>query len=276
MRDDWFVYAVEAGVKMMEKNRKSSSIQSIERAFSIIDFLDSMGEMGISEMSRHLSLERSTVHRIVSTMKNLGYLTQNPMNAKYSNSFRFFEIGNNVVKRLGLRQQCAPFLRELSEQTHEAVNLAILDGNMVIYIDKIESKSTIKVDLSVGKRFPPYCTGLGKALLAWLPDNRIDEILGAPPFRRFTPNTLTTRKAVKEELQKVRKNGFSVDDEEYVQGLLCIAAPVRGSSGEVIAALSVALPKFTNSIEEEKIKKVSGLLVDVACRFSRSLGYSEI
>ncbi len=109
-----------------------------------------------------------------------------------------------------------------------------------------------------------------------MPDNRVDEILGAPPFHRFTPNTLTTREAVNEELQKVRKNGFSVDNEEYVQGLLCIAAPVRGSSGEVVAALSVALPKFTSSIEEKKIKKVSGLLVDVASRFSRSLGYSEI
>lgn len=261
---------------MTDKIRSNGSVQSIERAFSIIDLLDSRGEMGISELSRHLSLERSTVHRIVSTMKKLGYLTQNPTNAKYFNSFRFFEIGNDVVKRLGLRQQCAPFLRELSELTREAVNLAILDGNMVIYIDKIESGSTIKVDLSVGKRFPPYCTGLGKVLLAWMPESRVEEILGPPPFRRFTPNTPTSMKEIKEEMEKVRRNGFSVDNEEYVQGLLCISAPVRGRTGEVVAALSVALPKITSSIEEEKIARTGEIVMDVASRFSRSLGYSEV
>ncbi|HOO88343.1 MAG TPA: IclR family transcriptional regulator, partial [Synergistales bacterium] len=139
---------------MEGKQRATGGVQSIERAFAIIELLDAQGELGIAEMSRLLSLERSTVHRIVSTIKNLGYINQNPLNHKYSNSFKFFEIGNDVVKRLGLRQQAAPFLRELSEKTHEAVNLAILDGDRVIYIDKIESQSTIKVDLSVGKRFP--------------------------------------------------------------------------------------------------------------------------
>lgn len=260
----------------MDEGKKNSSggVQSIKRAFAVIELLDARGELGIAEMSRALSLERSTVHRIVSTLRKMGYLSQNPVNSKYSNSFRFFEIGSDVVKRLGLRQQAAPFLRELSERTHEAVNLAILDGDKVIYIDKIESQSTIKVDLAVGKRFPPYCTGLGKALLAWLPEEKIAGIVGPSPFSRFTPHTLTDLVSLTEELKKIRKSGISFDNEEYVEGLLCIAVPVRSSSGAVVAALSVALPKFLYADDQEKIDTVCELLADVAARFSGSLGYT--
>lgn len=256
------------------KKNPSGGVQSIERAFAVIELLDAGGELGIAEISRGLSLERSTVHRIVSTLRKLGYLSQNPLNSKYCNSFRFFEIGSDVVKRLGLRQQAAPFLRELSEKTHEAVNLAILDGDKVIYIDKIESQSTIKVDLAVGKRFPPYCTGLGKALLAWLPEEKIAGIVGPSPFRQFTANTITDFDSLMEELRKIRERGVSFDNEEYVEGLLCIAVPVRGSSGSVAAALSVALPKFLYAKDRDRIDTVCGLLAEVAARFSRSLGYS--
>ena len=260
---------------MEEKQGVSGGVQSIERAFAIIELLDSQGELGIAEMGRSLSLERSTVHRIVSTIKKLGYLTQNPINQKYSNSFRFFEIGNDVVKRLGLRQQAAPFLRELSEKTHEAVNLAILDGDRVIYIDKIESQSTIKVDLAVGKRFPSYCTGLGKILLAYLPEEKVLEILGPPPFQKYTENTITSLEALLRQLEEVRRRGIVLDNEEYVQGLLCIAAPIRGSTGDVVAAMSVALPKFLYAEELRKIEAVSDLLLDVSRRFSGSLGYKD-
>lgn len=264
---------MEARVPMMTI-KTSNGVQSIERAFAVIELLDSRGELGIAEIGRNLSLERSTVHRIASTLKKLGYLSQNPSNQKYSNSFRFFEIGSDVVKRLGLRQQAAPFLRELSEKTHEAVNLAILDGDKVIYIDKIESQSTIKVDLAVGKRFPPYCTGLGKALLAWLPEEKIAEIVGPSPFVKYTANTMTDFHSLMVALRKIREDGFSLDNEEYVEGLLCLAVPVRASSGDVVAALSVALPKYLYAGDELKIGTVCGLLVDVACRFSHSLGYT--
>lgn len=260
---------------MERQHAAAGGVQSIERAFAIIELLDARGELGIADISRLLSLERSTVHRIVSTIKKLGYLNQNPLNHKYSNSFRFFEIGNDVVKRLGLRQQASPFLRELSEKTHEAVNLAILDGDRVIYIDKIESQSTIKVDLSVGKRFPAYCTGLGKVLLAYLPETKILEIVGPPPFQKYTENTVVSLEQLLSQLREIRTRELAWDNEEYVQGLFCIAAPVRGSSGDVVAALSVALPKFLYAEEPRKIESVGVLLLDVARRFSRSLGYKE-
>ena len=258
--------------RMENAGRQLGGVQSIRRAFAIIELLESRGEMGIADMGRFLDLERSTVHRIVSTLKNLDYLSQNPANHKYFNSFRFFDVGNSVVKRLGLRQQAAPFLRELSEKTREAVNLAILDCAQVLFIDKIESLSTIKVDLSVGKRFPVYCTGLGKALLAWLPESRQREILQACRFVKYTQRTKLSPDLIMEDLQEVRRRGYSMDDEEYVEGILCIAAPVFGHSGEVVAALSIALPKFLYAADGPKTEPVRVSLVDSAERFSRSLG----
>lgn len=257
----------------MEAKEKRAGIQSIERACSVLDLLDGQGEMGVSEIGRALALERSTVHRIVSTLKNLGYLVQNQDNAKYALSFRFFEMGSTVVKRHGLRQQGAPFLRDLSVKTGEAVNLAILDGDGVIYIDKIESRSTIKVDLAVGKRMPAYCTGLGKVLLAWMPGEKVREILSPFPLRRFTPNTMVTFDALEEDLRAVRRRGYSVDDEEYVEGLVCIAAPIRGRTGAVVAAMSVAIPKFLYAEAEEKRERALALLMEASERFSLSLGF---
>lgn len=256
----------------MESKERKGGVQSIERACAVLDLLDTEGEMGASEMGRRLRLERSTVHRIASTLRDLGYLVQNPGNAKYSLSFRFFEMGNTVVRRHGLRRQCAPFLRELSARTNEAVNLAILDGVHILFIDKIESRSTIRVDLSVGKRLPAYCTGLGKALLAWLPEERVEELLGPFPLPKFTPNTRVTREALKEDLRSVRENGFSLDDEEYVEGLICIAAPVRGRNGEVVAAMSIALPKFLYTGAEERWREMLPLLLEATENFTGSLG----
>ncbi|MDD2206370.1 MAG: IclR family transcriptional regulator [Aminobacterium sp.] len=259
----------------MTGSKKSSGyVQSIERAMSIIEILDERGELGISEMSNLLSLERSTVHRIVSTLKGLGYVNQNQANHKYSNSFKLFEIGNNVVKSLGLRKQAMPFMRELSEKTNEAVNLAVMDGKYVIYIDKIESQSTIKVDLSIGKRMPSYCTGLGKIMLAYMPEHQVRALLQDEPFIRFTENTVTNFDELLEHLVTIRQQGYCIDNEEYVEGLFCVAAPVWGHSGEVFAALSVAVPKFLYA-DTERLIAIRDLVIDVAKRFSTTLGYKS-
>ena len=259
---------------MTGARKNSGYVQSIERAMSIIEVLDEHGELGISEISDELGLEPSTVHRIVSTLKGLGYVNQNRENHKYSNSFKLFEIGNNVVKSLCLKKQAMPFMRELSDKTNEAVNLAVMDGKYVIYIDKIESQSTIRVDLSVGKRMPTYCTGLGKIMLAYMPETKVRELLEDEPFVRFTKNTVPDLETLFQHLARIRKQGYCIDNEEYIEGLFCVAAPVWGHSGEVLAALSVAVPKFLYA-DTERLFAIRDLVIDVAKRFSTTLGYKS-
>jgi DNA-binding IclR family transcriptional regulator len=262
------------GERRLKNSKKGSGyVQSIQRAMAIIETLDKHGELGVSEIGEKLDLERSTVHRILSTLRGLGYINQNPANHKYSNSFKFFEIGNNVVQSLGFRKQAMPFMQELSAKSNEAVNLAVLDGKYVIYIDKIESPATIKVDLSVGKRMPAYCTGLGKVLLAYLPEAAVREFFKDEPLIRYTKKTIINIDKLCQHLAQIREQGYAVDDEEYVDGLFCIAAPVWGHAKTVVAALSVALPKFLYSKSDEEIASIRDMLIDVAQRFSISLGY---
>jgi len=258
---------------LRDSKKDNRHVQSIQRAMAIIETLDKYRELGVTEIAEKLGLERSTVHRILSTLKALGYINQNPTNHKYSNSFRFFEIGNNVIQSLGFRRQALPFMQELSTKSNEAVNLAVLDGKYVIYIDKIESPATIKVDLPVGKRMPAYCTGLGKVLLAHLPEMTVRELFEDEPLIRYTKNTITDIDELCQHLAKIREQGYAVDNEEYVEGLLCIAAPIWGHTKNVVAALSVALPKFRYSDDDDKIAHIRDILLDVARRFSISLGY---
>jgi IclR family KDG regulon transcriptional repressor len=247
-------------------------LQSVVRAFSILELLDECGELGITEISEKLSLEKSTVFRTISTLKSLGYVVQNPSNSKYSNSYKLFEIGSNVARKTGLPKMAYPFMLDMSRITGEAVNLAVRDGSKALYISKIESTDTIKVCMNLGQTIPLYCTALGKSLIAFLPENSIRELLCNETFVQYTSNTITDMEALLKDLEVVRKRGYSIDDEEHIKNIYCIAAPVFDASGSVIAALSIALPKFRFD-ENPKREELYSLVRDTARRFSCSLGW---
>jgi len=248
-------------------------VQSLVRALDIIELLDREGELGISEISNTLGLEKTTVHRLISTLKFKGYVAQNKSNQKYSNSFKLFEMGNNVVEGLGLRRQAQPFMEELAEKSHEAVNLAILNGKHMFYIDKIESSETIKVDLRIGKRLPVYCTGLGKAMLAFMPEERVHELFKGETFVKYTKNTIDNVQGLMLELRRIKAQGYSIDNEEYIPGLVCVAAPVMSFRGEAVAALSVAVPKYRLEEGERDLGCLIGLVRTAAEKLSREMGH---
>lgn len=255
--------------------KRSNLVQSVIRALEILELLDVEKELGISEISDMLGLEKSTVHRLISTLKHKGYVMQNSSNYKYSNSFKLFEMGNNVVERLGLRRQAQPYMEELAEKSHETVNLAIMDGKDIIYIDKIESPETIKVDLNVGKRLPSYCTGLGKAMLAFMPEGKVVDLLREETLIPYTKNTITDMEALINELRKIREQGYSIDNEEYVEGLVCVASPIRNYRGEAVAAMSIALPKYRIDEGKKNLEYIVDLIRGISDRFSRQLAFKE-
>ncbi|WZL71657.1 IclR family transcriptional regulator [Clostridiaceae bacterium 35-E11] len=255
-------------------SERSNVVKSVLKALDILEVLDKKHEIGISEISEILHWDKSTVHRLISTLKQKGYVVQNPLNQKYSNSFKLFEMGNNVVERLGLRRQAQPFLERLAVLTQETVNLAIMDGSSIIYIDKIESQATIKVDLSIGKKLPIYCTGLGKVMLAYKSREAVEKLLEKEAFVKYTKNTIENLEGLFEQLEQIRKQGYCIDEEEYVEGLQCIAAPVKDYSGLVIAAISVAMPKYRYD-EGEKEIGYTKIVKDITDQFSKELGYRK-
>lgn len=229
--------------------------------------------MGVTEIARALGIDKAKAYRLLLTLKEKGYVQKDEIGRKYSLSLKLFEIGNSIVANMGLKRTAYPFLKELANTTKEAVNLAIRDGNAIIYIDKIDSTSTIRVDLRLGRRMPLYCTALGKSLLSGLTDTEIGELLQNEKFECHTKNTIRNLPLLIEEIKKVRSCGYSIDNEEYVDGLFCVAAPVMGYSGKIVAAISVALPCFTHR-EDEKIKKIKKIIqnvLKVTNLFSRQL-----
>jgi len=226
----------------MEK--RSNLVKSIIKAVDILELLSREHELGITEISNILELDKSTVFRIVATLREKGMVDQNPITQRYHNSLKLFELGNRIVEDLGLRRIAQPVIKELAEKTRETVNLAILDGSSIVYIDKIESPATIKVDLPIGKRLPSYCTGLGKAILAFLSNEKVDEIIGTTKFEKYTLKTHLNKEEFLKELKEIRVKGYSFDDEEYVEGLKCIAAPILDFKGESLAAISIAIPSY--------------------------------
>lgn len=250
---------------------ESRLIESVVRALDILEILDAEGELGITEIARKLGMEKSTVFRTINTLRARHYVRQDLDNQKYSNSYKLFEMGHNVARNTGLPKMAYRFLRSLAKASKGAVNLGVRDGNKVVYIDKIENDDTVKVCMKIGQGIPLYCTGLGKALLAYLPEGKVRAIIGQEKFHRYTANTLANVELLLEDLAQIRQRGYSIDDEEHLPGILCVAAPVFNAKNEPIAAISVATLMMT-PLKPEQITELGQSVYQAAEGFTESLG----
>ena len=234
--------------------RNGSYSQSLERGLAILSsFTTARPLLGVSELSREVGLNRSTTHRYVATLAALGYLQQDAATRKYRLGPRVVDLGFSALNSMELRQLSAPHLQQLSEETGHTVNLAVLDGTDIVYIDRVRSaqqgQQEIDLNLHVGSRLPAYCTSMGKVLLAFLPADRLDATLDRVELVRRGPNTVASRAALDAELERVRADGLAVNNEELAYGLRSIAAPVRSQSGEVVAAINIAVHRSLGSLE---------------------------
>jgi IclR family pca regulon transcriptional regulator len=221
--------------------------QSLERGFAVLGaFTPDTPALGISELARKLAFTRSTTHRYAATLAALGYLRQDEATRKYRLGPRVLDLGFSMLVSLELRDIAAPHLRRLTEVTGHTCNLAIRDDTDVILIDRVRGRPRryhhLEFTLHVGARLPSYCSATGKALLAFLPRPDLDQLLDRVDFVQRGPRTLTSKTALLSELEVVRRTGVAVNDEELESALQSIAVPVRSRSGEVVAAINVAIP----------------------------------
>src|SRR2546422_3979673 len=191
--------------------------RSLERGLAILSaFKAGRPELGISELARELGLTRSTSHRYVATLARLGYLQQNPQSRKYRLGPRVLDLGCSAINSMELREISLPHLQQLSDETGHTVNMAILDGTDIVYIERVRSsrpgQRDIDLDLHVGSRLPAYCTSMGKVLLAYLPEADRRAVLDSILLTRRGPNTLTDLEALCEDLERVRRTGLAVNN----------------------------------------------------------------
>jgi IclR family pca regulon transcriptional regulator len=231
----------------MDETSRAGLSQSLERGLAVLCvFTPDRPALGISELAHELALTRSTTHRYVATLASLGFLDQDAATRKYRLGPRVLDLGFSVLGSLELREIAAPYLRRLTDATGHTSNLAIRDDTDVILIDRVRGRPGryhhLEFTLHVGSRIPSYCSATGKVLLAYLPHPDLDRLLQRIDLIQRGPRTVTGKKALLAELDQVRRTGIATNDEELESALRSIAAPVRARSGEVVAAVNVAIP----------------------------------
>lgn len=231
----------------MPTSERAGTSQSLERGLAVLStFTPDRPALGISELARELELTRSTTHRYVATLATLGFLEQDESTRKYRLGPRVLDLGFSMLGSLELREVASPHLRRLTDSTGHTSNLAIRDDTDVILIDRVRGRPGryhhLEFSLHVGSRIPSYCSATGKVLLAFLPRPDLDRVLDRIDLIQRGPRTVTSKGGLLAELDQVRRTGIAVNDEELESALRSIAAPVRGRSGEVVAAVNVAIP----------------------------------
>ena len=262
----------------------SSSVPAIERAIRVL-YLFKEGqqkEYGVSEISRLLGLNKSTVHNILNTLAHHRFLTQDGATRRYRLGPALAELGSLVRNQLDFREVARPYLRSLMEQTDCTILLGTFDGMNITIVDKEEPLTALRVAASIGMRLP-FCAGaFGKAFLAYLPEDTVDQLLDDPGLRAFTPTSITNPDEFRSNLAEVRAQGYAVDDnEEYLQDVGAIAVPIlaadvahNGHAFPAVAAV-ITLVSFNSRLSEEKICESTRLMLEATQQISEAFGGSR-
>ncbi len=247
-------------------------IKSLQRAINILDLFDEqMVDLGITEIAETLGLHKSTAAGLVYTLEHNGYLDQDPETRKYHLGFKLVERASTLLDQIDVRQVALPYLQELRAWCGESVNLAVLDGGQIVYIERLTTTQSLGMRAKVGYRAPVHCTALGKAILSGMPLKEVEELMAQSSLPAATPNSITDRVQFLQEVDRVREQGYAVDNEENEIGVRCVAAPIFDHSRRPAAAISISSPVLRFPLSE--VPRYGQKVVEAADAISHRLGY---
>lgn len=253
------------------KDQSEYNVRAVERALQILScFNDENPVRGVSEIAQAVGLHKATTHRIVVTLLNYGYLERADDDQRYRLGLRLVGLGFKVIRRMDLRREAIPYMTHLVEHWDEICDLSIFDQGEVFYVEVLRGSHALTISAVIGQRLPSHCTATGKLFLAHLPDEELDSIL-SNPIRAYTRNTITSQDMLNQHLESIRRQGYSLDDEEFEEGIRAIAAPIRNHTGDIIAAVSIPGP--TNRMTDDRISQIIPELIDTAQKISRRMGW---
>lgn len=265
--------ATQKALRTEERTTKGPLIQSIQRGLGILEIVAKSGTgVTMVEVSREIGLHTSTTFHLMRTLTTLGYLVQDESTKQYFLGSKVFHLAASAWTEVQLFRIAKPFLVYMAQHTGETSHLAILERGEVIVIDKVDGSSPVRLTDRVGYPRPAHCTAIGKALLAHLPEGELKAFLQAGEFRASTPKTITAGPILEQELARVREQGYAVDDEEFAQGIRCLAAPVRNFTGHVVAAVGISGPVWRVSLD--RVAQLTEFVKSIGHRLSQHLGYS--
>ncbi len=257
--------------RVSEQESGISSLKSLRKAMRILEcFSFQDPRRPLTEIARCAGFPLSTTHRILATLRDVGLVEQEGGRDLYRLGLKLLELGSMVLANMEVHREALPFIEELVRETGETVHLGVFDGAQVVSIEKMDSPHGLASNITIGKGAPAYCTGVGKALLAFQPEAVVDHVcrLG---LVAYTPQTITDPTKLRKELAQVRSLGYAVDSMEHQPDVRCVAAPIRNYSGNVIASLSVSGP--ATRIPKDRIPGLAERVREVAAKLSARLGY---
>ncbi|HZR29266.1 MAG TPA: IclR family transcriptional regulator [Terriglobales bacterium] len=258
--------------KTKNEGRSPYQIQVLDRALAILEALSQNGpDLTLGQISESLGLHKSTAHRLIMVLERHKLVEKNSQTGKYRLGLKLFELGTRAVSQLDLRERARPFLERAVLETGETVHLCIYDDGEVVYLDKVEPGRSVRLASSVGRRNPAYCTAVGKAIMAHLPENQVEIAVQKHGLRQLTRKTIGSMAELKAELIKVREIGYALDNEENEEGVCCVGSVVHDFSGDPVAAISVSGPTFR--VGSEKISVLAKSIISAAEALSRELGF---
>lgn len=244
-------------------------LQSLARAVAVLEMLgESEIPLSLAEICQRMQIHKSTAHRSLMVLERITLIERTQDN-RFRLGLKLYELGNRAVEQMDLRARIRPYFWRLSAQLGETVHLGVLQKTSVVYLDKVEPNRRICLSSKTGSSNPVYCTSLGKAILAYLPEETVGDIISRIRFVRYTSKTLTNKDDLLKSLERVRKRGFAVDDEEIEMGVRCIGAPIFDESGFPIAALSMSGP--TSRVRTQNAAAIAERLIRCCSDISNSL-----
>ena len=253
-----------------QTGREPGGVQSVERIFGIIEVLAAHpAGVGLQKLAAEAGLAKSTTHRLLASLVQLGYARQDSVTGHYRLTLKMFELSSGIVNSMDIMGVAKLHLERLAQRTGEAVHLVIRDARDIVYIYKTESGPS-RMSSRVGLRSPLYCTGVGKAILATLPEAEVEEIWRHSRPEKVTGRTITDLDVLKAQLKMVHRCGYAIDDEENELGIRCVALAIPGPGGRADSAFSISglAPYMT----AERIRRISTLALETRADILRDLG----
>lgn len=256
-----------------EADRNSSQMLSFSKMLAVMDcFSRDDRSLSVLDIARRTKLPRTTVHRIVGSLKTLGLIDQDRDREKYRLGLKLFELGNTVLANMDVQREASESIATLVNKTGQSVHLGVFDGFEIVMVERADAKVGQVNRVVTLESAAAYCSATGKAALAFQPQSVVDRII-RHGFVALTPNTITSGQQLIDELELIRSRGYSIDDAEYEDWRRCVAAPIRNASGRVFSAISVTGKK--EHFTEATIREFAALVMEHADRISRRLGYDR-
>ncbi len=255
----------------MEKGREDEKqMSAVMRTISILEALSVVDGINLENLSKTTELPKATLLRFLSTLISLGYAYRDGADM-YHLTLKMFSVGSRSLNHIDLINTAKPFAKQLCQDLGETVHMGILEDSYAVYVLKEESSYTLRMYSRVGKVIPLYCTAIGKIFLSEMSEDELEEYFRTNPLKPFTPKSIRTHHALREELERTRQRGWAIDDEEHEENVFCIGAPVRDYTGKTIAAMSVSWPVFR--FNSETFQETADKIKAVAAELSKVLGY---